>query len=284
MKASGELNGQNERYTEIGDWSEIKLQVVKEYAGAFSTILTKSALKHDYIDAFAGAGFHTSKATKEIIPGSPFNALNVEPPFNELYLIDLDGNKTEILRELSKEHRNVHIYNGDANRILLEEVFPKVLFENYRRALCLLDPYGLHLKWEVIATAAKMKSIEIFLNFPIMDMNRNYLLKRYELINSRDNERMTAFWGDESWKDAAYAESPQRSLFGDAQLEKQPNVEIAERFRERLISVAGFEFVPEPIRMRNSNNADLYYLFFASHNKVGNKIAKHILDRYRSGR
>ena len=39
----------------------------------------------------------------------------------------------------------------------------------------MLDPYGLHLDWEVIETAGKMRSIEIFLNFPIMDMNRNAL-------------------------------------------------------------------------------------------------------------
>lgn len=33
----------------------------------------------------------------------------------------------------------------------------------------------LHLDWQVIQTAGNMRSIEIFLNFPIMDMNRNAL-------------------------------------------------------------------------------------------------------------
>jgi hypothetical protein len=44
--------------------------------------------------------------------------------------------------------------------------------------------------------------------------------------------------------------------------------------------VAGFEEVPEPIPMRNSKNATVYYLFFASHNKTGAKIARHLLERY----
>lgn len=275
-----------EGITEIGAWSEIKLQIVKEYSAAFSTVLSKHAfIKHDYIDAFAGAGVHFSKTTKDLILGSPLNALYVEPPFNQLYLIDLDGIKTDILRELTKEHNNVHIFEGDANRILLQEVFPKVRFEDYRRALCLLDPFGLHLDWKVLEAAARMKSIEIFLNFPTMDMNRNTLLRNFELVDSRHNDRMTRFWGDESWKDAAYSESPQGSLFGvgTPQFDKEPNDVIAGRFRDRLQTVAGFKFVPEPVPMRNSNGAIVYYLFFASQNETGNKIATHILDKYRHG-
>lgn len=272
-----------EGVTEIGPWSEIKLQVVKNYAEAFSKILAnQQSFKHDYIDAFAGAGLHISKSTKEPILGSPLNALFVEPPFDTLHLIDLDGNKTDILRELTADRENVHVYDGDANQILVEEVFPKIKYREFRRALCLLDPYGLHLNWEVIAKAAEMGTIEIFLNFPTMDMNRNSLLKKFELVDSRDNERMTAFWGEESWKQAAYTESPQGTLFGEVQFEKEPNDVIAERFRERLKSVAGFKFVPEPIRMRNSNGATLYYLFFASQNETGYRIAKYILDKYRS--
>ena len=271
-----------EGVTEIGNWSEIKLQIVKEYAAAFSTVLTRQPyIKHDYIDAFAGAGVHISKSTKEFIPGSPLNALFVEPPFNELYLIDLDGKKTEILRELTREYANVHVYNGDANRILLEDILPKVRYEDFRRALCLLDPFGLHLEWSVLETAAKMESVEIFLNFPIMDMNRNSLLKNYELVDSRDNERMSLFWGDDSWKKAAYVESAQATFWDNAPMEKQPNEQIAESFRDRLKSVAGFRFVPEPIPMRNSNGAIIYYLFFASQNETGYKIAKHILNKYR---
>ncbi len=32
--------------------------------------------------------------------------------------------------------------------------------------------------------------------------------------------------------------------------------------------------------MRNSKNATVYYLFFASHNKTGAKIARYLLRRY----
>ena len=76
---------------EVGYWSEIKLDIVKKYAKAYSTILAKQPrLKHFYIDAFAGAGKHISRMTKEFIPGSPLNALNVEPPFVQYLLFDIE--------------------------------------------------------------------------------------------------------------------------------------------------------------------------------------------------
>lgn len=271
------------RLSEIGYWSEIKLEIVKEYAKKYSIILTKqSYLKHIYIDAFAGAGIHFSKTSKEIVPGSPLNALYVEPPFKELHLIDLDGKKALFLAELTKDYPNVFVYQGDCNKILLEKVFPKVRYEDYRRGLCLLDPYGLHLRWEVLQKAGEMKSLDIFLNFPTMDMNRTALLKNPNAVEQSYIERMTAFWGDESWKDVSYSDSPQGNLFGEETKEKESNQAIAESFRERLNKVAGFKFVPEPIPMRNSTGATLYYLFFASHNETANRIGQHILNKYKN--
>src|SRR3990170_2108884 len=166
------------RFDEIGYWSELKLEIVRKYAQAYSTILTSMrnpTFRHVYIDGFAGAGFNISRSTGEQIPGSPLNALAVDPPFCEYYLVDLDGGKADLLRGAIGDRKDVHVLEGDCNDILIREVFPKVKYKEYRRGLCLLDPYGLDLNWEVIATAGAMRSIEIFLNFPVMDMNRNVL-------------------------------------------------------------------------------------------------------------
>ena len=70
----------------IGKWSEIKLAIIREYAQAYSTVVrgqTKVRLRYIYIDAFAGTGIHESRETGEYVPGSPLNALRVEPPFDE---------------------------------------------------------------------------------------------------------------------------------------------------------------------------------------------------------
>lgn len=166
------------KYDQIGYWSEVKLEIVKKYASAYSTILASRQYikKYLYIDAFAGAGTHISKRTGEFVPGSPMNALLIEPPFPELHFIDLDGGRAAELRKLAGERSDVYVYEGDCNKILQDKVFPRCKWEDYCRALCLLDPYGLHLDWSVIAAAGQMKTIEIFLNFPVMDMNMNVLL------------------------------------------------------------------------------------------------------------
>jgi len=209
------------KFDEIGYWSEIKLDIVKDYASAYSRILaaqTKPSLDHVCIDAFAGAGVHISKTTREYISGSPINALLVQPPFREYHLIDIDRQKVELLRERVKNRRDVHIHEGDCNRILLEKVFPNVRYENYRRGLCLLDPYGLQLDWKVIDTAGKMRSIDMFLNFPVADINRNVLWRHPEGVDPADLRRMNEFWGDDSWRQIAY--TTKRDLFGHLEKEE----------------------------------------------------------------
>jgi hypothetical protein len=54
-------------------------------------------------------------------------------------------------------------------------------------------------------------------------------------------------------------------------------------FQKRLQTLAGFEFVPEPLPMRNSNNAVVYYLFFASQKPVAKKIIEDIFKKHRGG-
>jgi three-Cys-motif partner protein len=267
------------KFDEIGYWSEIKLDIIERYAAEYSKILTAQRnFSHVYIDAFAGAGVHISKTSQEPVLGSPLKALYVQPPFREFYYIDLDGEKVDTLKRLVGERADVHIYLGDCNDILLKDVFPKVQYEQYRRGLCLLDPYGLHLNWEVMETAGKMKSIDMFLNFPIMDMNRNTLWKNPDRVDSGAVARMNAFWGDDSWRNIAYATD--RNLFGLP--EKEDNETIAEGFRKRLQIVAGFKHVPKPIPMRNLQGAVVYYLFFASQKSVANNIVEYIFDKYRS--
>lgn len=267
---------------QIGYWSEVKLDIVRDYAKAYSTILaaqTKPSLHHAYIDAFAGAGVHESKMRGDEILGSPQIAIATDPPFREYHFIDFDSAKVENLRSLSQERSNVHIYEGDCNRIMLEQVLPQVRYESFRRGLCLLDPYGLQLDWEVIRTAGQMRSLDVFLNFPIMDMNRNVFWKNPEGVDEADITRMDAFWGDDSWRRVAYKE--EMTLFGPAE-QKTDNETVAEAFRERLRKVAGFANVPSPIPMRNSRGATVYYLFFASQKPVALDIVNYIFDKYRN--
>ncbi|MGP7984290.1 three-Cys-motif partner protein TcmP [Rhodoblastus sp.] len=269
---------------EIGPWSEIKLEIIEKYGPAYTQAFSGKgrSLKKFYIDGFSGAGLHVSKATKATIAGSPARALKVAPPFDGFFFIDLNKDKTDYLRQQCDGRNDVNIFTGDCNEHLTGDVLPKIKYERYTRALCLLDPYGMHLNWDVIQMAGQSRAIDMFLNFPIMDINRNALTRNPEKATPESIERMNRFWGDDSWRRIAYVESGQQSLFGDPpDLIKQDNDTVAEAFRERLRTVAGFSYVPEPLAMRNKNNAVLYYLFFAAASKTADKIIRDIFNRYR---
>src|SRR5580658_1567193 len=106
-----------------------------------------------------------------------------------------------------------------ATKVLLRQVFPRARYEDRRRALCLLDPYNIDLSWGVVSKAGKMRSIEIFINFMIMDMNMNMnvLLRDRAKAGAAQIGRMDKFWGDRSWRDIAYEKSLQGNLFGESE-------------------------------------------------------------------
>lgn len=231
----------------------------------------------------SGAGTHRTKGTGEPIEGSPKIALQIEPPFRRYFFIDLDGDKLSYLHDSIGDRPDVEILEEDCNRALLNTVFPQVTWKQYRRALCLLDPYGLQLDWEVILAAGKSETIDLFLNFPVMDMNRNALFRDSERATPEQKVRMTRFWGDETWFDAVYDRPRQMGLFPMDREEwiKGTNENVAEAFRQRLRQVAGFRHVPKPLPMKTSTGSVIYYLFFASQKPVGGDIVEQIFDRYR---
>ncbi len=165
-----------------------------------------------YIDAFAGAGQHVRKATGELVPGSPLNALLVKPPFTEYHYIDLDNERVEALEKLVEQNPRVKVYHGDCNEKLVKDIFPNLTFDTYKRALCVLDPYGINLEWKTVERAGKLGTIDILINFPVMDINRNVLFDDLSKTRKEDMKRMNVFWGDTGWQEVLYR--PREDLFG----------------------------------------------------------------------
>lgn len=264
-------------FDEVGEWSELKIRLISGYAGAYSRIIaTRSYMKAIYIDGFAGPGRHISKKSGTFISGTPLKILEIVPKFSEYHFVDMNPEK---LRELSRQvggRPDVHVHVGDCNEILLRRILPGMRFETYRKGLCFLDPYGMHLDWRVLEFAGKLGTIDLVLNFPIADMNRNALRRDPSKVAAEAANRMTRFWGDESWRSAAYG-----GLFEEMPLKLRGNDAVVEAFRERLGKVAGFPFVSEALPMRIPSGAILYYLIGASPKKLGTDIIDDMFDRTR---
>jgi three-Cys-motif partner protein len=268
------------RIDEVGYWTELKLEILKDYCAAYSKILSaQPTLSHVYVDAFSGPGVHVSKAKGGFILGSPLNALLVEPPFKEYHLIDSDGDKIDMLRQEIGDRKDVFLYQGDCNKVLVEEILLRVRYTDYKRGLFLVDPYGMHLQWSVVEAIGKAGTVDMFLNFPIMDMNMNVLRKVPGTADAAQINRMKQFWGDNSWEEIAY--STQEDLFGVSYTEKNENEDIVNGYLERLRRVAGFKYVAKPIAMRNMNKATVYYFIFASQKPVAADIVEQVFEKYR---
>lgn len=123
-----------------------------------------------------------------------------------------------------------------------------------------------------------MRSIEILLTFMIMDANRNALRRDPGKVKAEQAEKMTKFWGDETWKEIAYRRVT--GLFEDTS-EKESNERVVSAYCKRLKEIAGFSYVPESLAIRNSKGATIYYLCFASNKETGAKIASSVFAKYR---
>ena len=282
-KRSGEQSPKAElKLDSIGTWSQAKHAVIARYVAAYAQILgNQGYLKFHYIDGFCGAGESTSKDTGAILKGSPLHALGTESPFTSYYFIDSDKGKTEHLRQICDEkypNREIHIKTGDSNKII-KEILPKFSYKGYDRILCLLDPYGLHLAWDVIVQLGHLgKSggkgiVDIMINFPIMDINRNYAPRNPSAV-PKEAQRMDTFWGDDSWRTSLYKERGLLNL-----PEKVDYENLVNAYCERLKKKAGFKFVPKPVKFTNTINAPIFYFCFASHNRTASKVATHLYKK-----
>ena len=131
----------------------------------------------------------------------------------------------------------------------------------------------------MIETAGKARSVEIFMNFMIMDINRNVMRKNPDKSVASKVAQMTRLWGDETWKDAGYDQV--QTLFDYSVPRKVSNERFAEAFRERLEKKAGFKYVPKPMPMKTKTNSVIYYLYFASQKEAGMDIVTDIFNKYR---
>ena len=268
---------------EIGPWGLIKAQIIDEYLHAYIQIMRNQPWCRGtlYVDAFAGAPESVVRGTDIRIPGSAKRALALIPGFDEYHFIDLDPKRASELIGLVADDDRAKVYQGDGNEIISQTILPTLAYENYRRGVILLDPFGLDLEWNVVQAAGQTKSTDVIINFPTMDINRNALHRDASTIDLGNSTRMTRWWGDESWRDTFYRQHPQIHMWDDqATVKIVNNDDVVAAYCERLRLLGGFEQVTRPYPVKNSKCATLYYLILASQKSPAVKIMNDIGRKY----
>lgn len=267
----------------IGPWSEDKLHLLRKYLEAYTGIMRGQSWcrnGYHYIDAFAGTGKPRARDEERYVDGSPRVALTIDHPFHTYTFIEKTPWRVEQLQDLVKEFpdRVIRICEGDCNQTITTEITPRICYERYNRGLIFLDPFSMDIEWGTIEQIAESRALEIFMNFPVMALNRTILANDPNSLTETQIDRMNRFWGTPDWRGDIYQEVP--TLFGtvEVKLHSTTGKRLGRLFRERLASL--FPYVTHPLVMTNSRNAPLYCLIFAGHNATGAKIVRDIFQRY----
>ena len=267
----------------IGPWSEDKLQLLRKYLNAYTIIMKDQRWcrnGYHYIDAFAGTGRPRARDEERYIDGSPRVALTIQHPFHSYTFIEKTPWRVQRLRKLKDEFpdRDIRIREGDCNRIIVTEITPHIRYERFNRGLIFLDPFGMDVEWSTIEQIAETQALEIFMNFPVMALNRTALLNDPNALTEAQIKRLNRFWGSTEWRGDIYTEVP--TLFGPVEMKirRTTGRRLGQLFKKRLEEV--FPYVTEPLVMTNSKNAPLYCLIFAGHHPTGAEIVQDIFWRY----
>ena len=281
-----------------GDWTTEKLERIRKYLSAYTTIMKDRNFHFAYIDAFAGTGYRTyrrdndpnelmfpeiaEQEVQEFLDGSARIALQVEPRFRKYMLIEKDENRFAELQKLKAEFPSddIDLIQSDANEYL-KSLCSKNWIRHQRRAVLFLDPYGMEVEWQTIAMIANTQAIDLWILFPL-GIAVNRLLKRDGDVDTIVRQKLNRFFGTTDWYDTFYEIVANPTLFGEEiVIQKTSDFQsIGQYFVERLQTI--FTGVARnPLPLCNSKNNPLYLLCFAAGNPKGAptavKIAQDIL-------
>ena len=286
---------------DVGPWAREKLECLRKYLHAYTTILSKRRFEgYFYIDAFAGPGTlrirqqqgtdpaqelllgfsaHAEQDTgdEEYIGGSPRVALELEKPFTDYVFVEVDEGRLAQLGGLQREYeslRRIHVRKRDCNDYL-RELVRKTNWKEWR-GVVFLDPFGMQVRWDTIVEIAKTGAVEVFLNFPV-GMAIQRLLKRSGEFTARERNKLNRYFGTKEWYDLLY--EPHEDMFGEDSVTKiQASGDVLVKwYQKRLKGLFGH--VSAAREIQGTSGHPLYYLIFAGPNRTGAKIAENVLKQ-----
>lgn len=283
-----------------GDWTAVKLDILRQYLAAYSTALSEKSFQTAYIDAFAGTGYRSLRtadssggllfpdlaedASQGLLEGSARMALRVEPRFHRYIFIEKDEARCQELEKLKHEFpevgSSIAVRSGEANQVIRD-----LCRKNWsrHRAVLFLDPYGLQVEWDTVQSIAQTGAIDLWLLFPL-GIGVNRLLPRSGRIPDGWRHRLNLFLGTSDWEKAFYTQQTTINLFGNEEttVVKATVEAIGQYFVDRLKTV--FPGVAaNPRVLMNSSNCPLYLFCFAVSSpnprarEIALRIANHIL-------
>jgi len=248
----------------VGLWAKDKYFYLKRYLEIFTTAM-KNKWKGElyYIDLFAGCGKCRVREIGEEIDGSALLSLSIKYPFKKYFMIDLESKALNALKKRVEEipwREQIRIIPGDCN-VKIDEVLAEIPENSL--SLAVIDPTGLHIKFDTIKKLAKDRKIDLIITFPEgMDIKRN--LSRYI---RQSHSILDDYIGDKNWRKLFPQDVKSLSEMREEGIEKT----LIKYYRGKLNNLGYVEVKSgDEILIRSSKrNLPLYYLLFASKSPLG---------------
>lgn len=270
-----------------GEWTRTKIGMLVDYTKAFLTVMKNKDFHLLYFDGFAGSGSITidlEDEGTETIHGAALQVLAIDNPktFDRYYFVELNKRRYDELLQLTQNIRpgTVKVVNGDCNEELSRVA--EFLKRNWKwRSVIFIDPFGMQLTFK---TVQKLKGVNTDFVILVPTGGANRLLRTDGNIDESWCGKLETFLGMriEDIKQHFYRDKP--TLFEDIHIvekEKKAVKLLGELYQKQLKDI--FNYVTKPYIIQNSNNSIMFHFFFASNNKVGSKIADHIVKKYSHG-
>lgn len=239
------------------DYARMKLKALTYYLHIVTKSMHKKWPNMVYLDLQSGPG--KNQIRSDFLLGSPLIALTLEVPFTHYYFNELDKDHLEALqtRVAASELRDrVRFYQQDINEVVFEICSEIEKRESLNVAF--IDPEGLEVRWSTIERLARVRRMDLIINFSTSGLDRSA---------GADNESVIdRFYGNTSWRPDMQISDPTRRRRA-----------LIERYLSQL-SFFGYYIEENPeiehldISFRNSKNSEVYRLIFASKNKLGNEF------------
>lgn len=265
-----------------GAWTEIKLDILRNYLDFYTKALSKQGFELLYIDAFAGTGSRTEiipsapilgrKEEKISLDGSARIALNIEKQFDRYLFIETNSKRIKELERLRAEFRNtyIRIENADANSVIADLASKPIWDCNKFRGVIFIDPYGMQVSWETLKAINITESFDIWYLFPINAVCRQ-AARDYSKMEKYKKEALDKLFGTRDWEKAFYKKVHQQGLFGDTEYSvRKLTIQQMEKWVSKRLKTI-FAHVSDPVVLPPSG-AQFYSLYFCVSNPSGKAI------------
>jgi three-Cys-motif partner protein len=245
-----------------GIWIEKKHKPLVYYSEIFNQAMKdKPWDERIYFELFAGPGRCFVRETQKEEMGSPLRVLDIN--FTKFIFVEKDRNAADALAARVQNHSNaskVEIWCGDCS-----EAVQKIVIPPRSLVFTFIDPTRIgHAPFSLLSTLAGKARSDILINIPTgTDIKRNL----HNYLNRSDEEApLSKYLGSNEWKTVP-TNSPSNFCRGFLDL------------YEAQLRKIGYNFVGKIQQVTTPGNVPLYYLFFASKHRLGEKFWNDTLKR-----